>query len=204
MLDAPFGGAGRNVAEQEGFGYGVTGAVVYMSPSSMRASLDQVLLEYGEAAISRAWIRKHREALYWNLVWYHARFQLPLPFPARDSNSLLEDRRRTMVVGWQEHVVHHLSEQMVEDIVARGRDPAVAADAEARGVVARPFLTGGLIRPGVLPMAHLFPRANELEMSVMAQVQVGRVERGGPFPPPTGPIPPPPAIPISPHPAPVS
>ena len=68
-------------------------------------------------------------------------------------------------------VVHYLCEQMVEDLVARGRDPALAADAEARGVVVRPFLTNNVMPVRPMPLRDLFPRASPSEMAILKRVK---------------------------------
>ena len=59
----------------------------------------------------------------------------------------------------------------MEDLVASGRDPTVAADAEARGVLARPFLTNNAIPVRPIPLRDLFPRANPSEISILKRVK---------------------------------
>lgn len=105
------------------------GAVIYMTPVTVRGLLDQVLLDHGESALRMSWIRSNYPAIFWNLLWYTTRFQMPLPLihdiePKENSSSSQEseldqhsqvDETRPLfpevgyipcVARWQEHIVH--------------------------------------------------------------------------------------------------
>mmetsp|Transcript_9329 Transcript_9329/g.20230 ORF Transcript_9329/g.20230 Transcript_9329/m.20230 type:complete len:281 (+) Transcript_9329:1796-2638(+) len=51
----------------------------YISPLSLREKLEQVVDEHGEQILDRETLRKNYPELFYNLWWYCARFQLPLP-----------------------------------------------------------------------------------------------------------------------------
>jgi DENN (AEX-3) domain/uDENN domain/dDENN domain len=60
--------------------------VAYISPATLRRSLEQYVEEYGQEALDRETLREHDPELFVNFWWYCARFSLPLPLsvPATD------------------------------------------------------------------------------------------------------------------------
>mmetsp|Transcript_29663 Transcript_29663/g.71384 ORF Transcript_29663/g.71384 Transcript_29663/m.71384 type:complete len:1767 (+) Transcript_29663:2-5302(+) len=61
--------------------------VTYISPASMRLSLEKQIKENGEGILERDALKRLDPQLYYNLWWYSARFSLPLPLPVSDSMS---------------------------------------------------------------------------------------------------------------------
>ncbi|CAJ1960049.1 unnamed protein product [Cylindrotheca closterium] len=61
--------------------------VTYISPASMRLSLEKQIKENGEGILERDTLKRLDPQLYYNLWWYSARFSLPLPLPVSDSMS---------------------------------------------------------------------------------------------------------------------
>ena len=55
--------------------------VTYVSPASMRSSLERRIREHGETVLERENLRAMDPELFFNLWWYCARFSLPLPLP---------------------------------------------------------------------------------------------------------------------------
>lgn len=55
--------------------------VTYVSPASMRSSLERHIEEQGEAVLERENLKAIDPELFYNLWWYCARFSLPLPLP---------------------------------------------------------------------------------------------------------------------------
>ena len=53
--------------------------ITYMSPSSLRDGLEQAVDENGEGILDREKLRRNFPELFYNLWWYCARFQMPLP-----------------------------------------------------------------------------------------------------------------------------
>eukprot|EP00751_Fragilariopsis_kerguelensis_P004867 CAMPEP_0170817696 /NCGR_PEP_ID=MMETSP0733-20121128/40201_1 /TAXON_ID=186038 /ORGANISM="Fragilariopsis kerguelensis, Strain L26-C5" /LENGTH=2012 /DNA_ID=CAMNT_0011177481 /DNA_START=130 /DNA_END=6168 /DNA_ORIENTATION=+ len=53
--------------------------VTYISPSSLRDGLEQVVDEHGEGILDREKLRENYPELFYNLWWFCARFQMPLP-----------------------------------------------------------------------------------------------------------------------------
>ena len=65
--------------------------VAYLSPSSLRVSLEQYVEEYGEEVLEREKLKELDPGVFYNLWWYSARFSLPLPLPIslRDDNKFV-------------------------------------------------------------------------------------------------------------------
>mmetsp|Transcript_14183 Transcript_14183/g.22158 ORF Transcript_14183/g.22158 Transcript_14183/m.22158 type:complete len:481 (-) Transcript_14183:304-1746(-) len=61
--------------------------VTYLSPVSMRESLERHVNEQGEEILQRDKLRELDPELFFNLWWYCARFSLPFPLPVYASNS---------------------------------------------------------------------------------------------------------------------
>ena len=55
--------------------------VTYVSPASLRSSLERLIDEHGEAVLDRDSLKVLDPELFYNLFWYCARFSLPLPLP---------------------------------------------------------------------------------------------------------------------------
>lgn len=55
--------------------------VAYMSPATLRLSLERHIEEQGEEILERERLRELDPEVYYNLWWYSARFSLPLPLP---------------------------------------------------------------------------------------------------------------------------
>jgi hypothetical protein len=60
--------------------------VAYISPATLRRSLEQYVEEYGEEMLERDTLRDHDPELFVNFWWYCARFSLPLPLPVSASD----------------------------------------------------------------------------------------------------------------------
>jgi hypothetical protein len=60
---------------------GKAGFVVYLDPSTVRASLERYVNEEGEGALDRDGLRERDPELFYNFWWYCARFSFPLPLP---------------------------------------------------------------------------------------------------------------------------
>ena len=59
--------------------------VTYVSPSSLRLSLESHVAAEGESGLEREHLRDLHPELYYNFWWYCARFSLPLPLPVCNS-----------------------------------------------------------------------------------------------------------------------
>jgi hypothetical protein len=55
--------------------------VTYVSPASLRLSLERHVTEHGEAVLERERLKAIDPELFYNFWWYCARFSLPLPLP---------------------------------------------------------------------------------------------------------------------------
>jgi hypothetical protein len=55
--------------------------VTYISPATMRSSLERQMEEHGEAVLERENLKAVDPEVFYNLWWYCARFSLPLPLP---------------------------------------------------------------------------------------------------------------------------
>jgi hypothetical protein len=55
--------------------------VAYISPATLRLSLEQYLEEYGEEILRRDKLKELDPEVYYNFWWYCARFSLPFPLP---------------------------------------------------------------------------------------------------------------------------
>jgi rubredoxin len=73
--------------------------VTYVCPASLRDSLEQVVDEHGEEILDREKLREKYPDIFYNLWWFCARFQLPLPLPvSKDEN--VNSRHRCAIVSW--------------------------------------------------------------------------------------------------------
>lgn len=61
--------------------------VTYISPSSLRLSLERHIEEHGEEVLEREHLKAIDPELFYNFWWYCARFSLPLPLPTSISIS---------------------------------------------------------------------------------------------------------------------
>ena len=73
--------------------------VTYISPLSLRDRLEQVVDEHGEEIIDREILREKYPDIFYNLWWFCARFQLPLPLPV-SSGENLKAKHCCAVVSW--------------------------------------------------------------------------------------------------------
>jgi hypothetical protein len=60
--------------------------VTYISPSSLRLSLERHIEEHGEEVLEREHLKAIDPELFYNFWWYCARFSLPLPLPTAISD----------------------------------------------------------------------------------------------------------------------
>eukprot|EP00980_Cylindrotheca_fusiformis_P021569 scaffold8420_cov120-Cylindrotheca_fusiformis.AAC.1 len=75
--------------------------ITYISPESMRLSLERQIEEHGEEVLERDRLQSINPELFYNLWWYSARFSLPLPLPVSNS----KDKRHYCAFGaWDHHV----------------------------------------------------------------------------------------------------
>eukprot|EP00536_Pseudo-nitzschia_multiseries_P012747 jgi/Psemu1/209578/e_gw1.504.17.1 len=70
---------------------------------SKRAKLEQVVDEHGEQILDRERLRKNYPEIFYNLWWYCARFQLPLPL-AVSSNEDAAARHCCAIISWDRQV----------------------------------------------------------------------------------------------------
>lgn len=61
--------------------------VTYISPAALRSSLERHVDERGEEVLERDNLRAIDPELFYNFLWYCARFSLPLPLPVSSSTS---------------------------------------------------------------------------------------------------------------------
>jgi len=73
--------------------------VTYISPSSLRDSLEEVVDEHGEEILDRESLREKYPDIFYNLWWFCARFQLPLPLPVSKGESL-GSQHCCAIVSW--------------------------------------------------------------------------------------------------------
>lgn len=55
--------------------------VTYVSPTTLRLSLERHIAENGEEVLDREYLKSIDPELFYNFWWYCARFSLPLPLP---------------------------------------------------------------------------------------------------------------------------
>ena len=76
----------------------------------VRSKLERLLIRDGEHMLTRDVLRKEEEGeVYWNLVWYCARFGLPVPLAQTSGEapgSLPNFLKEITVVGLNERTVH--------------------------------------------------------------------------------------------------
>lgn len=60
--------------------------VAYISPATLRRSLEQYVEEYGEEILDRETLRERDAEVFFNFWWYCARFSLPFPLPVAVSD----------------------------------------------------------------------------------------------------------------------
>ena len=70
----------RPTIDKDSEGSGIS-YVTYISPLSLRISLEQYVKEYGEEILIRDRLKFLDPEVFFNLFWYSARFDLPLPLP---------------------------------------------------------------------------------------------------------------------------
>jgi hypothetical protein len=73
--------------------------VTYICPSTLRDSLEQVVDEHGEEILDREKLREKYPDIFYNLWWFCARFQLPLPLPVSKSENG-DPRHCCAIVSW--------------------------------------------------------------------------------------------------------
>lgn len=84
----------------------------YYSPPSLRSMFEQLVVEVGANVLNEEWLRTNHAALYWNMVWYCRRLDLPLPFfhsppveteaPTAESNNkpVARHQQSVVVTAW--------------------------------------------------------------------------------------------------------
>jgi hypothetical protein len=109
-LDIDFGKTPKNDSENSDFGSlppqirpsidEEVSLVTYLSPSSLRLALEHLVDVHGEDILEREKLRSMDREIFYNYVWYCARFSLPLSLPiafdggGKKANSLIA------VIGW--------------------------------------------------------------------------------------------------------
>jgi hypothetical protein len=73
--------------------------VTYLSPSSLRYGLEQAVDELGEDILEREKLREMYPELFFNLWWFCARFQLPLPL-AVARGDVNDSRHYCAIAAW--------------------------------------------------------------------------------------------------------
>lgn len=73
--------------------------VTYVCPSSLRDSLEQVVDEHGEEILDREKLREKYPDIFYNLWWFCARFQLPLPLPVSNGENS-DSRHCCAIISW--------------------------------------------------------------------------------------------------------
>lgn len=77
--------------------------VAYVSPSTVRLTLEQYVEEHGEEILERDRLKAHDPEVFYNFWWYCARFSLPLPLPIsveQRSESPLDIHHYCAMVAW--------------------------------------------------------------------------------------------------------
>jgi hypothetical protein len=75
--------------------------VTYISPATLRSSLERHIEEHGEVILERDRLREIDPEVFYNLWWYSARFSLPLPLPV---SSAEDNKHYCAMVGWDYQV----------------------------------------------------------------------------------------------------
>jgi len=65
---------------------GISKFVVYMNPIALRVALEEYIDEVGEESLHRDSLRQSDPDVFYNLMWFCARFGLPLPLPLEQTN----------------------------------------------------------------------------------------------------------------------
>ena len=73
--------------------------VTYISPLSLRDRLEQVVDENGEGILDREILREKYPDIFYNLWWFCARFQLPLPLPVSRGEKI-DSKHCCAIVSW--------------------------------------------------------------------------------------------------------
>jgi hypothetical protein len=73
--------------------------VTYISPSSLRDGLEQVVDEHGEGILDREKLRENYPELFYNLWWFCARFQMPLPLAVSKDDGA-DYRHCCAIISW--------------------------------------------------------------------------------------------------------
>ena len=89
ISDADFSGLPPQVGPYIDPGKNKASFVTYISPATLRLSLERYIDEMGESVLSRERLKELDPEVFYNLYWYCARFSLPLPLPVhRDGETL--------------------------------------------------------------------------------------------------------------------
>jgi hypothetical protein len=75
--------------------------VTYLSPASLRSSLERHIDEHGEEVLERHRLRELDPEVFYNLWFYSARFSLPLPLPISHHH---DQTHYCAMVGWDYEV----------------------------------------------------------------------------------------------------
>ena len=75
--------------------------VTYISPATLRSSLERHIEEHGEGILERDRLREIDPEAFYNLWWYSARFSLPLPLPVSSSE---DSRHFCAMISWDYQV----------------------------------------------------------------------------------------------------
>ncbi len=92
----------EDVAAEDGFNMSeVHGSVAYISPLSLRTEIEELLHRQGRGAFACASMRQSHPDLFYNMVWFCTRLQLPLPFFGDDGFWMGEDDTNGVSgMGW--------------------------------------------------------------------------------------------------------
>lgn len=71
--------------------------VTYVSPATLRSSLERHIEEHGEEILERSRLREVDPEVFYNLWWYCARFSLPLPLPVAANE---DNNHYCAMIGW--------------------------------------------------------------------------------------------------------
>jgi len=163
----------------------------YMSPRMVRSSLERIVIEKGESALTAAWMLEHERDVYWNAVWYCHRLTVPVPFDMKchvygdlsgvpsevtdekeDASVMSEGahvlRHEYIIIGWDENVTL-VRAKIASDIVASRLKEAIDSEFQIRcGDCSRFF------KPWVklqLSVGDLFPDLSTQQRSEVRQAR---------------------------------
>ena len=81
------------------------GKVDLLSPLGVRVRMENVLITMGENDLNRTGIMTKNEMVYWNLIWYCSRLNVPIPLVQSDNGFGEAFASEEVVLGFNENVV---------------------------------------------------------------------------------------------------